>query len=139
VSLRSNTTASTSVGAFFVELDVIGVRGESQIFAKQKQLRCIQFSGNLRVFISFTNEEPMSNNNSPEKTFRLGNVAATVWCNEAQGEKGTRTFRTVQLEQRYKEGDQWKSSNRFTFDQLLRLRVCVESAVDYIGKLEMDS
>lgn len=78
-------------------------------------------------------------NNSPEKTFRLGNVAATVWRNETQGEKGTREFRTVQLEQRYKEGDQWKSSNRFTFDQLLRLRVCVESAVDHIGKQEMDS
>ncbi len=77
-------------------------------------------------------------NNTPDKTFRLGNVAATVWCNETQGEKGTREFRTVQLEQRYKDGNDWKSSNRFTLEQLLRLRVCMDKAISQLTDEEVN-
>ena len=78
-------------------------------------------------------------NNSPEANFRLGNVTATVWCNESSGGSGNRKFRTVQLEQRYKDGDDWKSSNRFTLDQLLRLRVCIDKAVAHISESEMEA
>lgn len=77
-------------------------------------------------------------NNPPESTFRLGNVTATVWCNETQAENGTRKFRTVQLEQRYKDGDDWKSSNRFTLEQLLRLRVCMDKAISQLSDEEMN-
>ena len=76
-------------------------------------------------------------NNPPEATFRLGNVTATVWCNETQTDKGTRKFRTVQLEQRYEDGNDWKSSNRFTLEQLLRLRVCVDKAISQLSEEEM--
>ena len=75
-------------------------------------------------------------NNSPEANFRLGNVTATVWSNESSGGSSNRKFRTVQLEQRYKDGDDWKSSNRFTLDQLLRLRVCIDKAVAHISESE---
>ena len=80
-------------------------------------------------------------NNSPEANFRLGNVTATVWCNESTSgsSNGNRKFRTVQLEQRYKDGDDWKSSNRFTFDQLLRLRVFVDKAIAHISDSEMEA
>ena len=74
----------------------------------------------------------------PESAFRLGNVSATVWNNSSSSESGSREFRTVQVEQRYKDGDDWKSSNRFTLDQLLRLRVCVDKAIDHISQKEME-
>lgn len=52
-------------------------------------------------------------NNSPEASFRLVNVTATIWYNESTNGSGdgNRKFRTVQLEQRYKDGDEWKSSS----------------------------
>jgi len=37
-----------------------------------------------------------------------------------------------------KDGDDWKSSNRFTLDQLLRLRVCIDKSIDHIS-LEVNS
>ena len=74
--------------------------------------------------------------NSPETSFRLGNVSATVWSNPKNGDDGG-TFRTVQVEQRYKDGDDWKSSNRFTLEQLLRLRVCIDKAVAHLSDEEM--
>ena len=76
-------------------------------------------------------------NSGPETGFRLGNVSATVWSNSNPGESN-REFRTVQVEQRYKDGDDWKSSNRFTLDQLLRLRVCIDKAIDHVSKKEME-
>ena len=51
----------------------------------------------------------MADSNSPEANFRLGNVTATVWSNESSSANGNKTFRTVQLEKRYKDGDEWKS------------------------------
>ena len=81
----------------------------------------------------------MANNNSPETNFRLGNVTATVWFNESSGSSGNRKFRTVQVEQRYKDGGDWKSSNRFTLDQLLRLRVCIDRAITHISDCEMET
>lgn len=75
----------------------------------------------------------------PESAFRLGNVSATCWMNASSSESGSREFRTVQVEQRYKDGDDWKSSNRFTLDQLLRLRVCIDKAIDHISQKEMEN
>ena len=51
----------------------------------------------------------MADSNSPEANFRLGNVTATVWSNERSSANGNKKFRTVQLEKRYKDGDEWKS------------------------------
>ena len=88
-------------------------------------------------FFSDLNWRCLMANNPPEVNFRLGNVNATVWCNDDRNGNGNRKFRTIQLEQRYKEEDSWKSSNRFTFDQLLRLRVCIDKAIAYISEKEM--
>ena len=79
-----------------------------------------------------------SKGNGPETAFRLGNVSATIWTNSSSAESGSREFRTVQVEQRYKDGDAWKSSNRFTLDQLLRLRVCIDKAIGHISQKEME-
>ena len=80
-----------------------------------------------------------SKGGGPESAYRLGNVSATIWKNSSSSEGGSREFRTVQIEQRYKDGEDWKSSNRFTLDQLLRLRVCIDKAVDHISRKEMES
>ena len=78
--------------------------------------------------------------NAPEATFRLGNVSATTWCNESKTENGSREFRSVNLEQRYRDSEgNWQSSSSFTLDQLLRLQVCISKAIDHISSKEMES
>ena len=47
--------------------------------------------------------------NAPEANFRLGNVTATVWSNESASGSVNKKFRTVQVEQRYKDGDEGAS------------------------------
>lgn len=78
--------------------------------------------------------------NGPEKNYRLGNVSATIWCNESSDPKSSGVFRTVQLEQSYQDSNSgdWKSSNRFSLDQLLRLQVCIEKAIGHITDQEVE-
>ena len=62
--------------------------------------------------------------NAPEKVFRIGYVSASVFVNEVKGENGTREVRNVQLQRRYKDGGEWKSSASFGVADLpLALRV----------------
>ncbi|MCA9645585.1 MAG: hypothetical protein KC492_33070 [Myxococcales bacterium] len=52
--------------------------------------------------------------NSPEASFRLGNVSATVFVQDAGSGDEKRTFRTVSLQRSYRDGDQTKYSGSFT-------------------------
>ncbi len=46
---------------------------------------------------------------TPETTFRLGNVSASVFVNEANGDGGRpRKFRSVNVQRSYRDGDQTK-------------------------------
>ena len=94
-----------------------------------------------RIFNPFSMEVDMTNTkgSGPESAYRLGNVSATIWNNSSSTDSGSREFRTVQVEQRYKDGDDWKSSNRFSLDQLLRLRVCIDKAIDHFSQKEMEN
>ena len=55
---------------------------------------------------------------TPEKTLRLGLVSASVWVNVVKGENGNREIRNVNLQRRYKDGDDWKDSTSFGRDDL---------------------
>ncbi|TWT48957.1 hypothetical protein [Botrimarina hoheduenensis] len=52
--------------------------------------------------------------NSPEATFRLGSVSATVFVQETGSGDDKRSFRTVNLQRSYRDGDQTKYSGSFT-------------------------
>lgn len=52
--------------------------------------------------------------NSPEATFRLGSVSATVFVQESGDGSDKRSFRTVSLQRSYRDGDQTKYSGSFT-------------------------
>lgn len=62
--------------------------------------------------------------NSPEKVFRIGYVTASVFVNKVKGENGKREMRNVQLQRRFKDDGEWKSSSTFGIaDLALALRV----------------
>ena len=56
--------------------------------------------------------------NSPEATFRLGSVSATVFVQQTGNGNDKRSFRTVSLQRSYRDGDETKYSGSFTAGDL---------------------
>ncbi len=55
---------------------------------------------------------------APETTFRLGNVSASVFVNEANGDGGKRKFRSVNVQRSYRDGDDTKYTSSFGLSDL---------------------
>ena len=72
----------------------------------------------------------------PEKTFRLGHCSASVFVNQGK-EKGN-SFRSVSLQRRYKDGDEWKSSTNFSLADLPHAITVLQWAMNHIAELEAD-
>jgi hypothetical protein len=72
--------------------------------------------------------------NKPEKKFRAGAIAATVWLNEGQSKEGEkRSFNTISFERSYKGKDgKWKSTNSLRINDLPRAVVVLNRAYEYI-------
>ena len=71
----------------------------------------------------------------PEKTFRIGSVSASVFVNH--GDEGE--FRTIALQRRYKDGDEWKSSNSFTKPQAAAALAVLQRALCHVLEHEDES
>jgi len=72
----------------------------------------------------------------PEKTFRIGSVSASVFVNEV---KGKQPFRSVSLQRRYKEGDEWKSSGSLNLRDLPAANTVLQMATTYVAEREAES
>ncbi len=56
---------------------------------------------------------------APETTFRLGNVSASVFVNEVNGDGGKkRKFRSVNVQRSYRDGDETKFVSSFGLSDL---------------------
>ncbi len=55
---------------------------------------------------------------APETTFRLGNVSASVFVNEVDGDHGKRKFRSVNVQRSYRDGDETKFVSSFGLSDL---------------------
>jgi hypothetical protein len=56
--------------------------------------------------------------NPPETTFRLGNISASVFVNEVDGDSGKRKFRSVNVQRSYRDGDDTKFVSSFGLSDL---------------------
>lgn len=70
--------------------------------------------------------------NKPEKTFRMGQCSASVFVNKAK----EREFRSVALQRRYKDGEEWKSSSNFAFSDLPHAIAVLQMAMNHIAPIE---
>ena len=75
---------------------------------------------------------------TPEKTFRIGNVSASVFVNQVQGDGGKREVRNVNLQRRYKDGDEWKTSSSFGLADLPQAIRVLELAQQHVKATEAD-
>ena len=72
----------------------------------------------------------------PEKSFRIGACSASVFLNKGEGR---RSFRSVSLQRRYKDGDEWKSATNFTLNDLPAAQAVLKMATDYVISMEAES
>jgi len=72
----------------------------------------------------------------PVKVFRIGYVSGSIFLNEIDTEGGRRTIRNVNLQRRYKDGDEWKSSTSFGLADIpLAIRV-LQLAQQFVEEAE---
>lgn len=69
----------------------------------------------------------------PEKKFRIGAVSASVFVNQAE-DGGS--FRSVTLERRYKDGDEWKSSDSFTLKDIPSAIAVLQMAMHHVAEAD---
>lgn len=72
----------------------------------------------------------------PEKTFRMASVSASVFANVIETDSGSKTVRNVVLQRRYRDGDEWKSSNSFGLSELPLAQTVLEMATQYVCEQE---
>ena len=74
----------------------------------------------------------------PEKVFRIGYVSASIFENEIKTDDGKRAVRNVNLQRRYKDGDEWKSASTFGLgDMPCAVRV-LQLAQQYVETVEAE-
>lgn len=76
---------------------------------------------------------------TPEKTYRIGLVSASVFANEIDGDGGKRTIRNVNLQRRYRDGDSWKSSSSFGLADLPAALRVLQLAAEFVEQQEADT
>ena len=78
---------------------------------------------------------PDENPKTPEKSFRLGNISASVFLNQAES---GRDFRNVVFQRSYKtESGERRFANSFTASDLPILQRVLKLAQDHVEQLEV--
>jgi hypothetical protein len=72
--------------------------------------------------------------NMPEKKFRSGAVAATIWANSAVRDGKQVTYRTVSLQRSYKDkNDEWQNTDSLRTSDLPRAILVLQKAYEYVA------
>ena len=65
------------------------------------------------------NSSTNSQGHKPEKVFRIGNVSGSVFANDVELENGgSRTIRSINLQRRYRDGNDIKYSSSFGLSEI---------------------
>lgn len=70
---------------------------------------------------------------NPEKTFRAGACAASVFPNDRKTEDGTKTFRSIAFACRYKDDatGEWKDAGSMSPNETARALIVLQKALEY--------
>jgi len=75
---------------------------------------------------------------SPEKVFRIGHVSASIFLNDASSEGSSRSFRSVNVQRSYRDGDETKFSSSFTLADLPTAIRVMQLAQQYVEQAEAE-
>jgi hypothetical protein len=72
--------------------------------------------------------------NLPEKKFRSGAIAATIWANSAVRDSKPVTYRTISLQRSYKDkNDEWQNTDSMRTSDLPRAILVLQKAYEYVA------
>lgn len=77
--------------------------------------------------------EKTTNGNLPEKKFRAGAIAATIWRNKSQIKKGDEVdyYYTISIDRNYKDKEgQWQSTNSLRVSDLPKAVLVLQKAFE---------
>lgn len=77
---------------------------------------------------------------SPEKTFRIGLVSASIFLNDLEVDGKTRQVRSVNLQRRYRDSadNEWKSTTSFNLAELPQAIAALTLAMDHVASQESE-
>ena len=75
---------------------------------------------------------------SPEKRFRCGPVSASIWAESKVVDGEMVKFYSINIDKAYKDGDEWKHTNRFNAEDLPKVALVANEAYKYIRLTESD-
>ena len=76
--------------------------------------------------------------NPPEKVFRIGYVSASVFGHEIETDEGPITIRSVNVQKRYKDGDDVKYTSSFNLSELPQAVRALQLAQGYVERCEAE-
>lgn len=79
-----------------------------------------------------------SSKNPPEKVFRIGFVSASVFAHEIETDEGPITIRSVNVQKRYKDGDDVKYTSSFNLAELPQVVRALQLAQGYVERAEAE-
>ena len=78
--------------------------------------------------------------NLPEKKFRAGQIAATIWKNEMKDKQGNQViYKTVSVGKQYKDKDgHWRNSNSLKMNDIPKVILVLNKAYEHLALAEND-
>ena len=74
--------------------------------------------------------------NKPVKTMRLRGISASIFANPAKSNGNDSTFWKVSIQRTYKDGDEFKTTNSFSRDDLPIVWLLSQKAWEFVLKEE---
>lgn len=84
-------------------------------------------------FLSFSTLGAFCQADGPKAKYRVGPSLVTVWEEHKEGKYGSYMELTFDLEKLYKANDEWRSTNTYTLEELLKLRLAIDRALEEEG------
>ncbi len=75
---------------------------------------------------------------SPEKVFRIGHVSASIFLNDAASDSGSRSFRSVNVQRSYRDGDETKFTSSFSLADLPQAIRVLQLAQQHVEQAEAE-
>ena len=77
---------------------------------------------------------------SPEKTFRIGLVSASIFVNDIEVDGKPRQILTANLQRRYRDpvDGEWKSSTSFSLAELPQAITALQLAMNFVAQQEAE-
>jgi hypothetical protein len=80
--------------------------------------------------------EPETDRRKPEAVFRIGFVSASVFVHDVDTDNGKRSLRSVNLQKRYKDGDDVKYTSSFGLAELPQVLRVLQLAQQHVEARE---